>query len=65
MEKYLLLSVVLAVALIISIGINIIQSMLYSYNITAYREELMELAEYADSLEDSIFEIEEMEEIEE
>ena len=46
--------IILSVALIVSLGLNIIQAMIYDNNMTVYHEELMEWQDYADSLEEIV-----------
>lgn len=46
--------ILLATLLIISLGLNIFQYMLYDNNMTIYHEELMDWQDYAESLEDIV-----------
>lgn len=46
--------ILLAIALIVSLGLNIIQYMIYDNNMTLYHEELMDWQDYAESLEEIV-----------
>lgn len=46
--------VLLASLLIVSLGMNIFQYMLYDNNMTIYHEELMDWQDYAESLEEIV-----------
>lgn len=54
MTKSMALIIILAVLLIVSLGLNIFQYILYDNNMQSYHEELMDWQEYARSLEEVV-----------
>lgn len=54
MTKSMALIVILCVLLLVSIGLNIFQYILYDNNMQAYHEQYMDLMEYCEQLEDIV-----------